>query len=57
VLREYVDTLDRDSLTDVTIETLLGKLDPHSAYIPASDLQATNEPLNGNFEGIGIEFN
>ncbi len=57
VLREYVDTLDRDSLTDVTIETLLGNLDPHSAYIPASDLQATNEPLNGNFEGIGIEFN
>ena len=57
VLREYVDTLDRDSLTDVTIETLLGNLDPHSAYIPASDLQATNEPLNGNFEGIGVEFN
>ncbi len=57
VLREYVDTLDRDSLTDVTIETLLGNLDPHSAYIHASDLQATNEPLNGNFEGIGIEFN
>ena len=57
VLREYVDTLERDSLTDVTIETLLGNLDPHSAYIPASDLQATNEPLNGNFEGIGVEFN
>lgn len=57
VLREYVDTLNRDSLTDKTIETLLGNLDPHSAYIPSSDLQATNEPLNGNFEGIGIEFN
>ena len=57
MLREYVDTLNRDSLTDVTIETLLGNLDPHSAYIPASDLQATNEPLNGNFEGIGVEFN
>jgi carboxyl-terminal processing protease len=57
VIREYVDTLDRDSLTDQTIETLVGNLDPHSAYIPASDLQATNEPLNGNFEGIGVEFN
>lgn len=57
VLREYVDTLNRDSLTDKTIETLIGNLDPHSAYIPAADLQATNEPLNGNFEGIGIEFN
>lgn len=57
VIREYVDTLNRDSLTDQTIETLLGNLDPHSAYIPASDLEATNEPLNGNFEGIGVEFN
>jgi carboxyl-terminal processing protease len=57
VIREYVDTLYRDSLTDQTIETLIGNLDPHSAYIPASDLQATNEPLNGNFEGIGVEFN
>jgi len=57
VVRDYVDTLDRDSLTDLTIENLLSNLDPHSAYIPATDLQATNEPLNGNFEGIGIEFN
>jgi carboxyl-terminal processing protease len=57
VIREYVDTLYRDSLTDKTIETLLSNLDPHSAYIPAASLQSTNEPLNGNFEGIGIEFN
>ncbi len=57
VLREYVDTLNQDSLTDETIEALLNSLDPHSAYIPASNLEATNEPLNGNFEGIGIEFN
>jgi carboxyl-terminal processing protease len=57
VVREYVDTLNKDSLTDQTIETMLSNLDPHSAYIPASDLQATNEPLNGNFEGIGVEFN
>lgn len=57
IVREYVDSIGRDSLTDMTIEDLLGNLDPHSAYIPASDLQATNEPLNGNFEGIGIEFN
>jgi carboxyl-terminal processing protease len=57
VIREYVDTLYRDSLTDKTIETLLSNLDPHSAYIPAASLQSTNEPLNGNFEGVGIEFN
>lgn len=57
IVRDYVDTLNRDSLTDMTIENLLSNLDPHSAYIPASDLQSANEPLNGNFEGIGIEFN
>jgi carboxyl-terminal processing protease len=57
IVRDYVDTLNRDSLTDMTIEQLLSNLDPHSAYIPASDLQSANEPLNGNFEGIGIEFN
>ena len=57
IVRDYVDTIARDSLTEMTIQDLLGNLDPHSAYIPASDLQATNEPLNGNFEGIGIEFN
>ena len=57
VLKEYVDTLNRDSITDKTIETFLSNLDPHSAYIPASNLQAVIEPLTGNFEGIGIEFN
>lgn len=57
VLKEYVDSINKDSLTDKTIEALLSNLDPHSVYIPAEILQATVEPLNGNFEGIGIEFN
>ena len=35
---------------------MLQTLDPHSAYIPAADLREANEPLEGNFEGIGIEF-
>jgi carboxyl-terminal processing protease len=52
----YVDTINRSQITDKTIEKMLEQLDPHSAYIPAADLQAANESLEGNFEGIGIEF-
>ena len=33
------------------------ELDPHSVYIPASEMQAVNEPLQGKFDGIGIVFN
>jgi len=56
IQQEYVDTVNRKSLVDHSIEKLLEQLDPHSAYIPAEDLQSANEPLEGNFEGIGIEF-
>jgi carboxyl-terminal processing protease len=56
VNQEYVDTVNQKALTENTIESMLHQLDPHSAYIPASDVQAMNEPLEGNFEGIGIEF-
>lgn len=55
--QEYVDTVSMDSLTEETIIKLLQSLDPHSSYIPAKDLQAMNEPLQGKFEGIGVEFN
>lgn len=54
---EYVDKVDTDSLIEKTIPDILSKLDPHSAYIPASDLQAVNEELDGSFCGIGIQFN
>lgn len=54
--QEYVDTVDRTKLTDLSIEKLLQSLDPHSSYITASDLTSANEPLEGNFEGIGVEF-
>jgi carboxyl-terminal processing protease len=54
--QEYVDTINQKTLVENTIEDLLHNLDPHSAYIPAEDLQAVNEPLEGNFDGIGIEF-
>lgn len=54
--KEYVDAIDSDSLSDLAIEAVLSKLDPHSTYIPPTDLQAVNEDMEGNFEGIGIEF-
>ena len=53
---EYVDTVNQKKLVENTIENMLHQLDPHSAYIPADALQASNEPLEGNFDGIGIEF-
>ncbi len=53
---EYVDTVNQKTLVEETITELLHQLDPHSAYIPADELQAMNEPLEGNFDGIGIEF-
>ena len=53
----YVDTVNRNELTETAIPAILKKLDPHSVYIPAKDLARANEPLQGNFEGIGISFN
>ncbi|MCH5244905.1 MAG: S41 family peptidase [Muribaculaceae bacterium] len=53
----YVDELNTDSLVELTIPHLLANLDPHSAYIPASDLQSVNDDLDGSFSGIGITFN
>jgi carboxyl-terminal processing protease len=53
----YVDTTDIDKLTETTIIEMLRNLDPHSVYISAKDVKEMNEPLNGNFEGIGIQFN
>ncbi len=55
--RMYVDTVDLDGLVETAIRGMLEELDPHSVYIPAEDLQQADEPLNGNFEGIGVRFN
>lgn len=54
---QYVDTINKKDLVEKTIASLLQNLDPHSSYIPASDFSAVNEPLEGNFDGIGVEFN
>jgi carboxyl-terminal processing protease len=53
----YVDTISRNKLEEAAINRILENLDPHSIYIPAEELQAMNEPLEGNFSGIGIQFN
>ena len=54
---QYVDTVNREQLENKTILSMLKSLDPHSDFIPASDFNAVNEPLEGNFDGVGIEFN
>lgn len=56
VRSRYVDNVNADSLKDAAIEEVLSKLDPHSVYIPASELTYANEDLKGNFKGIGVEF-
>ncbi len=56
VQNRYVDTVNTEDLTDKTISQLLTQLDPYSAYIPAASYEEVNQPLEGNFEGIGIEF-
>jgi carboxyl-terminal processing protease len=53
----YVDTTDINRLTETAIIEMLRSLDPHSTYISARDVRAMNEPLEGNFDGIGIQFN
>lgn len=56
IKNKYVDNVVMDSLEEPAISGLLDHLDPHSVYIPAQDLDAMNEDLQGNFQGIGIEF-
>jgi carboxyl-terminal processing protease len=53
----YVDTVNLDKLTEKAIIEVLKNLDPHSTYISAKDVKDMNEPLNGNFDGIGVQFN
>lgn len=55
--QEYVDSISLDSLTEHVLPLLVQELDPHSVYIPASEMQAVNEPLEGEFDGIGVVFN
>ena len=53
----YVDTVDRESVTDAAVSAALSKLDPHSVYMPPAELEESETDLAGNFDGIGIQFN
>ena len=54
---QYVDSVAMDSLAEHVIPLLVKELDPHSVYIPAAEMQQLNEPLEGEFDGIGVVFN
>jgi carboxyl-terminal processing protease len=53
----YVDSVSVQDLTELAIVKMLEDLDPHSVYFSAEELKEADEPLNGNFEGIGVQFN
>ena len=53
----YVDSVDENKLVEDAIRGMLEKLDPHSSYTTAKETKAMNEPLNGSFDGIGVQFN
>lgn len=54
--RQYVDTVEKNALVDEVLQDILQRLDPHSYYISAAELRAAQEPLEGHFDGIGVEF-
>ncbi len=53
----YVDSVDENKLIEDGIRGMLEKLDPHSSYSNPKEVKQMNEPLNGSFEGIGVQFN
>ena len=53
----YVDSIHKEDLIEEAVTNLLKNLDPHSYYIKAKDLPSINEPMEGSFDGIGVEFN
>ncbi len=53
----YVDDVDENKLVEDAIRGMLSKLDPHSSYMTPKEVKDANEPLSGNFEGIGVQFN
>lgn len=53
----YVDSVDQKKLTEDAIRGMLEQLDPHSSYTNPEETKSLNEPLEGNFEGIGVQFN
>ena len=52
----YVDSINDKKIVESTLEAVLKELDPHSSYIPKEEIERINEPLEGSFEGVGIQF-
>ena len=55
--KNYVDSIDKEKVTDAAAVAILSALDPHSIYMPPATLEQSEEELSGNFDGIGIQFN
>ncbi len=55
--RDYVDSVNTEELAEYAVQQMLERLDPHSVYIPARDLELANSYLEGDFDGVGVEFN
>ena len=53
----YVDSVDETKLVEDAIRGMLKELDPHSSYATPKEVKSLNEPLQGNFDGIGVQFN
>lgn len=56
IKKKYVDDINADSLKHLPIDSLLHQLDPHSAYLPPTEAFELSETLEGNFEGVGVEY-
>ena len=56
ITNKYVDPINIDSVIEKSLPDIIAQLDPHSTYIPAKDLQATNDELHGSFSGVGVSF-
>jgi carboxyl-terminal processing protease len=54
--KNYVDEINTDSMQNLPIDSVLHKLDPHSIYLPPADVKDLSEDLDGNFEGVGVEY-
>ncbi len=57
IQENYVDKINTDSIEEMAIPKILEALDPHTVYIPVEDMQSVNETMEGNFDGIGVQFN
>jgi len=57
VEKNYVDTVNTNELVDLSLVDILSHLDPHSGYYTAEEVIEMNEPLQGNFSGVGVEYN